>query len=57
MRLGAAAGDDFEFDVMPYDLLRSEALRVLPEEVASGLEAFTKRGARGRETPLCGDSP
>ena len=49
--LRRAAGDDLELDVMPYDLLRSEALRVLPEEVASGLEAFTRReleGARRR---------
>jgi hypothetical protein len=37
-----AAGEEIEFDVMSYDLLRSEALRVLPQEVASGLEAFVK---------------
>lgn len=40
--LRRAGGEGLELDVMPYDLLRSEALRVLPEEVASGLEAFTK---------------
>lgn len=45
--LARAAGDDLELDVLPYDLLRSEALRVLPEEVASGLEAFTKPGLEG----------
>jgi hypothetical protein len=37
-----AAGGELELDVLPYELLRSEALRVLPAEVASGLEAFTK---------------
>ena len=37
-----AAGDSLELDVMPYELLRSEALRILPEEVGTGLEAFTK---------------
>jgi hypothetical protein len=37
-----AAGDSLELDVMPYDVLRSEALRVLPEEVGTGLEAFTR---------------
>ncbi len=49
--LRRAGGEDLELDVMPYDLLRSEALRVLPEEVASGLETFTKPeldGARHR---------
>lgn len=40
--LRRAAGDEIELDVMPYDLLRAEALRVLPEEVATGLAAFTK---------------
>lgn len=39
--LRRAAGDDLELDVMPYDLLRCEALRVMPEEVGTGLEAFT----------------
>lgn len=49
LRLGA--GDGIELDLMPYDLLRSEALRVLPDEVGSGLEAFTRpetEGARHR---------
>jgi hypothetical protein len=49
--LRRAAGDRLELELMPYDLLRSEALRVLPEEVGSGLEAFTKpeiEGARRR---------
>ncbi|MFZ2113844.1 MAG: hypothetical protein WAU77_08950, partial [Solirubrobacteraceae bacterium] len=49
--LRRAAGDRLELDLMPYDLLRSEALRVLPEEVGSGLEAFTRpeiEGARYR---------
>ncbi len=45
--LARVAGDDLELDVMPYELLRSEALRVLPDEVASGLEAFTKRELEG----------
>jgi hypothetical protein len=40
--LRRAAGGEIELDVMSYDLLRSEALRVLPQEVASGLEAFAK---------------
>lgn len=40
--LRRAAGEEVEFDVMPYELLRSEALRVLPNEVASGFEAFVK---------------
>lgn len=38
--LRAAAGNDVRLDVMPYDELRHEALRVLPDSVASGLEAF-----------------
>jgi hypothetical protein len=42
-----AAGDELELDVMPFDLLRSEALRVLPVEVGTGLEAFTKRELDG----------
>lgn len=37
-----AAGEELELDVLPYELLRWEALRVLPREVATGLEAFTK---------------
>jgi hypothetical protein len=40
--LRAAAGEQLELDVMPFDLLRSEALRVLPEDVGTGLEAFTR---------------
>jgi hypothetical protein len=40
--LRRAGGDQLELDVLDYDLLRSEALRVLPLEVASGLEAFTR---------------
>jgi hypothetical protein len=39
--LRLAAGEQLELDVMPFDLLRSEALRVLPVEVGTGLEAFT----------------
>ncbi|HYM53868.1 MAG TPA: hypothetical protein VES97_00790 [Solirubrobacteraceae bacterium] len=49
--LRRAAGDALELDVMPYDLLRSEALRVLPEEGGDGLEAIAKpelEGARDR---------
>lgn len=33
---------DEELRLLPYDLLRSEALRVFPEEVAAGLEAFAR---------------
>jgi hypothetical protein len=46
-----AAGDQLELDVMHFGLLRSEALRVLPVEVGTGLEAFTRpqlEGARRR---------
>jgi hypothetical protein len=49
--LRRAAGDDLDLDVISYELLRSEALRVLPEEVATVLAAFTKpelEGARRR---------
>jgi hypothetical protein len=49
--LRRAAGDELQLEVMPYDLLRSEALRVLPEEVGSGLEAYARpdlAGARRR---------
>lgn len=49
--LRRAGGEDLELDVMSYDLLRSEALRVLPEEVGTGLEAFARpalEGARRR---------
>jgi hypothetical protein len=38
------AGEHLELDVMPFDLLRSEALRVLPVEVGTGLEAFADPG-------------
>jgi hypothetical protein len=38
--LRLVAGDQLELDVMPFDLLRSEALRVLPVEVGMGLEVF-----------------
>lgn len=40
--LRRVAGEDLELDILPYDLLRSEALRILPREVGNGLEAFTK---------------
>jgi hypothetical protein len=40
--LRAAAGRDVEFRVIPYELLRTEALRMLPPDVASGLIAFAK---------------
>jgi hypothetical protein len=49
--LRRVAGEEIEFDVMSYDLLRSEALRVLPQEVADNLQAFAKpelENARGR---------
>lgn len=49
--LQRAAGDDLELDVISYELLRGEALRVLPREAGSGLQAFTKpelEGARRR---------
>jgi hypothetical protein len=49
--LRGAADEELELDVMPFDLLRSEALRVLPAEVGTGFEAFTKPeldGARRR---------
>jgi hypothetical protein len=45
--LRQAAGEDLELDVMPFELLRAEALRVLPVEVATGLEAFTARELDG----------
>jgi adenine/guanine phosphoribosyltransferase-like PRPP-binding protein len=38
--LRRAAGDSVQLDVMPYELLRCETLRVLPAAVASGVEAF-----------------
>lgn len=40
--LEQVAAGEVELDVMPYDLLRSEALRILPPEVADGLAAFAK---------------
>lgn len=40
--LTAAAGDEISFDVMPFEDLRAEALRVFPIEVATGLEAFAR---------------
>ena len=40
--LRQAVGTEVELDVIPYDLLRSEALRLLPQEVADGLEAFAQ---------------
>jgi hypothetical protein len=49
--LRRVAGDELQLEAMPYELLRSEALRVLPEEVGSGLEAYTRpelEGARRR---------
>ena len=38
----ATAGDEIAFDVMPFEHLRAEALRVFPIEVATGLEAFAR---------------
>lgn len=49
--LRRASSGGLELDVMPFELLRAEALRVLPVDVATGLEAFTRReldGARRR---------
>ena len=49
--LRQVAGDDLELDVMPYELPRAEALRVLPEDVASSLDSFARpelEGARRR---------
>jgi hypothetical protein len=40
--LRRAAGDELELDAMPFELLHEEALRVLPIEVATGLEAFVR---------------
>jgi len=40
--LAAAGGDEIAFDVMPFEELRAEALRVFPIEVATGLEAFAR---------------
>ncbi|MGA9315373.1 MAG: hypothetical protein WBV77_12165 [Solirubrobacteraceae bacterium] len=53
--LRRAAGEEIELDVMSYEELRSEALRILPQEVASGFEAFAKpelEGARRRFAAL-----
>jgi hypothetical protein len=38
--LSSAADQETRLDVMPFEELRSEALRVMPAEVATGLEAF-----------------
>jgi hypothetical protein len=38
--LRQAAGEEIEFDQVSYEWLRSEALHVLPGQVADGLEAF-----------------
>jgi hypothetical protein len=49
--LRQAAGEELELDVMAFDLLRWEALRFLPAEVATGLEAYASpelEGARRR---------
>lgn len=40
--LAAALAPGDELSTLPYDLLRSEALRVFPEEVADGLEPFAR---------------
>jgi hypothetical protein len=40
--LHEAAGDDLELDVISYEPLRAEALRVLPQQAAMGLEVFAK---------------
>jgi hypothetical protein len=40
--LRAAAGDAVAFDVMPFETLRAEAMRVFPVDVATGLEAYTR---------------
>lgn len=46
--LRRAAGEELELDVMPFDLLRSEALRVLPLDVGTGLEAFARPELEGQ---------
>jgi hypothetical protein len=38
----AEGGSELELRTIPFDLLRSEALRVFPEEVATGLEAYAR---------------
>ena len=35
-------GDDVDARVLSFDFFRSEALRIFPESVATGLEAFTR---------------
>lgn len=40
--LASAGGDEIRFDIVPFEDLRSEALRVFPIEVATGLEAFAR---------------
>ena len=40
--LRAALGDEDEMRVVPYDLLRREALKVFPAEVATGLEPYAR---------------
>lgn len=40
--LADAAGNEISFDVMPFEDLRAEALRALPIDVATGLEAFAR---------------
>ncbi len=53
--LRQVAGEEIELDVMPYEPLRAEALRILPREVENGLEAFTRselQPARSRYAAL-----
>jgi hypothetical protein len=53
--LRRVAGEEIELDVMSYELLRSEALRVLPQEVTDSLQAFAKpelEDARRRFTAI-----
>ena len=40
--LGEAAGSRAELRVVPYGPIRAEALRIFPDEVATGLEAFAR---------------
>jgi hypothetical protein len=40
--LRSAAGPEIAVDVMPFEELRSEALRVMPIEVGTGLQAFAQ---------------
>ena len=46
--LRAEAGPDVEMRTISFDLLRYEALRVFPTEVATGLEAYRPSRARAR---------